>query len=125
MPKGPLRSDITIEHGLWAGSDRSPRWRIYDQDGELVSDFTNYEITFYLLSKGYASRNEALLTYSSVDGDISLAGPPWAVLSMPSSDAAWAAMPGGEYDYLLWRTDAGNVRPLAYGSCTVLSSAPA
>lgn len=118
MSSGGVRHDFMVSDGLTPGEDRTLRFPTVDGDGADVTTFAGWAVAFYLLDNLADAAGEAIVTKTTAGG-ITISAPPNIDVALEPADTSGLDTRGRAYE--LWRTDAGNVRRLAYGNFPLIA----
>lgn len=122
MASGGIRQDFPKSEGLTPGINRTLRWVAEDADGDLIEDFTGWDVKFFWLAEGgraAADGPTALEAAALFVDEPTLDAAPNIDVVLDDSDWAADGIGTGDFDYELWRVDTDNVERLAYGIITV------
>ena len=124
---GGIRTNIGANQNITPYEDRTLRFVAVDENGDAVANFTNWEVDFFWLTKLTVADGVDALALAADFVRTEITATPIDLGTVPNIDvplrvADWTSEMVGRtgHAFEVWRTDAGNVRRLAYGEIEVV-----
>ena len=111
-------SAVTSNLAMMIGEDRVFQDTIYQADGVTVQNISNWTISFTVFR--YDSPSTVLITKTTAGGGVVLTNPTQGVLQITVAAADTASLYPNQYEFVVQRTDSGNVLNLTRGVLSLL-----
>lgn len=111
-------STITNNLSMMVGEDRIFQDTIYQADGVTVQNISGWSVSFSVFR--YDNPTTVFFTKTTAGGGVVLTSPLTGVLQVTVTAADTASMYPNQYEFVVQRTDTGNVLNLTRGVLSLL-----